>query len=265
VTAPRRLLARLRDTLAHNAAPLAELVHLVAAELHTEVCSVYAMRPGDILVLAATEGLRPEAVGRTLLRVGEGIVGLCAATAKVMNLPDAQNHPAFAYRAETGEEPYASMLAVPVRRAGRTLGVLAVQNLLPRLYTDEEVDVLETVAMLLAEVLAAAGASDASEEGLASALPRTYSASVLVPGIAVGPIVLHRVRFVSHELLADDPQAELDRLHHAVRRMQQGLHQLIETGIPDDLARNPDASRHTGWWPPMPDGSGAWATRSWAG
>ena len=151
---PRRLLARLRETMAHGTAPLHELVQLVAVELVSEVCSVYAARPGEILELAATEGLNPQAIGRTRLRVGEGIVGLCAATGQVMNLPDAQNHPAFAYRPETGEEPFASMLAVPVRRAGRTLGVVAVQNRNPRGYSEEEVDEVETVAMLLAEVLA---------------------------------------------------------------------------------------------------------------
>ena len=133
-------------------------MHLVAAELVSEVCSVYASRPGEILELTATEGLNPLAVGRTRLRVGEGIVGLCAATGQVMNLPDAQNHPAFAYRPETGEEPFAAMLAVPVRRAGRTLGVVVVQNRNPRSYADDEVDELETVAMVLAEVLASTGA-----------------------------------------------------------------------------------------------------------
>src|SRR5215472_12665033 len=145
----RRLLARLRETLAHGDAPLQELVRLMAAELVSEACSVFAARPGEILELVATEGLNPQAIGRTRLRVGEGIVGLSAATAQVMNLPDAQNHPAFAYRPETGEEPFASMLAVPVRRAGRTLGVVAVQNRNPRGYSDDEVDELETVATLL--------------------------------------------------------------------------------------------------------------------
>ena len=153
--APRRLLSRLRDLRARAAAPLPELVRLVAAELVSEVCSVYVQRHGDILELAATEGLNPNAIGNTRLRVGEGIVGLCAATAAVMNLPDAQNHPAFAYRPETGEDPFASLLAVPVRRSGRTLGVLVVQNRLPRHFTDQEVDDLETVAMLLAEMLPA--------------------------------------------------------------------------------------------------------------
>ena len=164
----RRLLARLRDLHAHGDAPISELVRLVAAEVASEVCSVYVRRPGDLLELAATEGLNLKAVGLTRLRVGEGIVGLCAAQGAVMNLPDAQNHPAFAYRPETGEEPFASMLALPVRRSGRVLGVLTVQNRLPRHFTGQEVDELETVAMLLAEMLPAASATEAVGEGLPS-------------------------------------------------------------------------------------------------
>ncbi len=130
-------------------------MRLVAAEMVAEVCSLYALRPGDVLELIATFGLRPDAVGRTRLRMGEGIVGIAAATGQVQNLPDAQKHPAFAYRPETGEEPFASLLAVPVRRAGHTMGVVVVQNRTPRRYGADEVDVMETVAMLLAEALAA--------------------------------------------------------------------------------------------------------------
>ena len=130
-----------------------------------------------------------------------------------MNLPDAQNHPAFAYRPETGEEPYASLLAVPVRRAGHTLGVLTVQNRAPRLYTEEEVDVLETVAMLLAEVLAASGASDGAEEGVGV----DPSAGLLrrrrwCPASRSARWCCTAPRFVAHRLLADDPEAELRRL-----------------------------------------------------
>src|SRR3984957_15022902 len=201
---PRRLLARLREMMARGTAPLPDLVQLVASEMVSEVCSIYAQRPGDILELAATEGLNPLAVGHTRLRIGEGIVGMCAATGSVMNLPDAQNHPAFAYRPETNEEPFASMLAVPVRRGGRTLGVVVAQNRNPRLYADDEVEELETVAMLLAEVLAASGASDGSEEGVGATVPRVFAGTILVSGIAIGPVVLHGSRRRLLRLLADD-------------------------------------------------------------
>jgi phosphotransferase system enzyme I (PtsP) len=227
--------------MAHGSAPLDDLVRLVAAELVSEVCSIYAARPGEILELRATQGLNPDAVGRTRLRVGEGIVGLCAATARVMNLPDAQNHPAFAYRPETSEEPFTSMLAVPVRRAGRTLGVVAVQNRNPRRYDDDEVEELETVAMLLAEVLVGTGASDGAEEGVGATVPRVFTGATLVPGIAIGPIVLHGSRLRSLRLLADDPIAELARLNDAAERMQRGLDELI-AGAPNATAGSADAT-----------------------
>lgn len=235
----RRLLAKLRDLRAHGAAPLSELVRLVASEVVSEVCSVYVRRPGDLLELAATEGLNAKAVGQTRLRVGEGIVGLCAAQGAVMNLPDAQNHPAFAYRPETGEEPFASMLAVPVRRSGRVLGVLAVQNRTPRHFTGQEVDELETVAMLLAEMLPAAGSHESAGEGLPGTVPRVFAGTTLMTGIAIGPVVLHGMRMTGVKLLAEDPDRELVRLTEAADRMQRGIDDLL-AGVPSDAAASRD-------------------------
>jgi phosphotransferase system enzyme I (PtsP) len=218
--------------MAHGEAPLPELVRLVASELVSEVCSIYVVRPGDVLELAATEGLRADAVGRTRLRIGEGIIGLVAATGEALNLADAQNHPAWVYRAETGEEPYATLLAVPVRRAGRTLGVVAVQNRAPRRYDADEVEVVETVAMLLAEVLAAGSGSDAPVEDIGATVPRRFSGSSLVGGIALGPVVRHGLAPSPRRLLADDPGQELHRLAQAVETMQRGLDTLISARLP---------------------------------
>ena len=154
----------------------------------------------------------------------------------MQNLPDAQNHPAFAYRPETGEDKYASLLAVPLRRAGRTLGVLTVQNRLPRRYLDDEVDVLETVAMLLAELLAASGMMDSSE-GIGSTLPRHFDAAPLAPGLAIGPIVLAGIGAPVRRLLAEDPSVELARIMQAASSMQQALDDLIEASAPDGDGR----------------------------
>jgi phosphotransferase system enzyme I (PtsP) len=244
MSTPRRLLSRLRELMAtHDVAggeaPLAQLLRLVSAELVTEVCSLYVLRSGDILVLAATEGLQPGAIGHTRLRVGEGIVGLVAATGQTLNLPDAQNHPGFAYRPETGEEPYASMLAVAVRRGGRTLGVLSVQNRAPRRYDADEVEVLETVAMLLAELLSTTAAPDASEEGLLATVPRQFAAGVLVPGLAIGPVAVAGSAGAPARLLAEDPAAERKRLRQAVTHMRASIDALIEAGLPPES----DASR----------------------
>src|SRR6201997_4539555 len=156
VSGTRRLLRRLRDVRAGSGTPqerLDRIVRIIAAEMVAEVCSTYVMRAGEVLELFATEGLRPEAVHRTRLRVGEGLVGAIAATARPLALADAQSHPDFAYRSETGEEIYHSLMGVPILRGGRVLGVLVVQNRTQRHYTEDEVEALQTIAMVLAELV----------------------------------------------------------------------------------------------------------------
>src|SRR5437660_10826521 len=159
VSGTRRLLRRLRDIMAGSGTPqerLDRIVRIIAAEMVAEVCSAYVMRAGEVLELFATEGLRPDAVHRTRLRVGEGLVGVIAATARPLALADAQSHPDFAYRPETGEEVYHSLMGAPILRGNRVLGVLVVQNRTLRHYTEDEVEVLQTIAMIVAD-LAASG------------------------------------------------------------------------------------------------------------
>src|ERR1700692_3916719 len=152
-----RLLRRLRDIMAGSGSAqerLDKIVGLIAADMVAEVCSAYVMRPGEVLELFATEGLKPEAVHRTRLRVGEGLVGDIASHARPLALADAQSHPNFAYRPETGEEIYKSLMGVPILRGGRVVGVLVVQNRKARNYSEEEIEAVETTAMVLAELVA---------------------------------------------------------------------------------------------------------------
>src|ERR1700734_4329458 len=132
---------------------LDKIVVHIAANMVAEVCSVYVLRADGRLELFATEGLNREAVHLTAMRTGEGLVGLIAETAEPLALADAQSHPAFSYRPETGEEIYSSFLGVPILRGGNTLGVLVVQNRARRIYSEEEVEALQTTAMLLAAMV----------------------------------------------------------------------------------------------------------------
>src|SRR3972149_4693062 len=157
---PRVRRRRLREVMAEPVSAqerLDKIVVLIAANMVAEVCSCYVLRVDGTLELYATEGLRREAVHKTVLRIDEGLVGLVASEANPVNLSDAQTHPAFAYRPETGEEIYHSFLGVPILRAGNTLGVLVVQNRARRTYTEEEVEALQTTAMVLAEMVASGG------------------------------------------------------------------------------------------------------------
>ena len=232
-TGSRRLLRRLRDVMAGAGtaqARLNEVVKIIAADMVAEVCSCYVMRAGEVLELFATEGLRPEAVHRTRLRVGEGLVGVIAATARPLALADAQSHPDFAYRPETGEEIYHSLMGVPILRGGRVLGVLVVQNRTQRHYTEDEIEALQTIAMVLAE-LAASGELVSPVELLPSngigLLPVRLDGIKLNAGLASGVAVLHEPRVVIRQVVAEDPQAELQRLRQAVEAMQTAIDDLL--------------------------------------
>jgi len=234
VTAIRRLLRRLRGIMAGSASAqerLDRIVRVIAAEMVAEVCSAYVMRAGEVLELFATEGLRPEAVHRTRLRVGEGLVGQIAATARPLALAEAQAHPDFAYRPETGEEIYHSLMGVPILRGDRVLGVLVVQNRTPRHYSEDEIEVLQTIAMIVAE-LAASGElvnplEMAQSRGGVS-LPVRLDGLRLNPGLAIGPALLHEPKIVIRQVVAEDVIAEEERLRDAVAAMQEAIDTLVD-------------------------------------
>jgi len=228
------LLRRLRGIMAGSGSAqerLDRIVRVIAAEMVAEVCSAYLMRAGEVLELFATEGLRPEAVHRTRLRVGEGLVGQIAATARPLALADAQSHPDFAYRPETGEEIYHSLMGAPILRGDRVLGVLVVQNRTPRHYTEDEIEVLQTIAMIVAE-LAASGElvnplEMAQSRGGVS-LPVRLDGLRLNPGLAIGPALLHEPKIVIRHVVAEDIATEDKRLRDAVSRMQQAIDALVD-------------------------------------
>jgi phosphotransferase system, enzyme I, PtsP len=235
VSGIRRLLRRLRDIMAGSGSAqerLDRIVRVIAAEMVAEVCSAYVMRAGEVLELFATEGLRPEAVHRTRLRVGEGLVGVIAATARPLALADAQSHPNFAYRPETGEEIFHSLMGVPILRGGRVLGVLVVQNRTLRHYTEDEIEVLQTIAMIVAELIASGHLVNPLEIAQSQAgglLPLRLVGVRLNAGLAIGPAVLHEPRVVIRQVVAEDVDAELARLRRAVAAMREAIDELVET------------------------------------
>ena len=229
---PRVLLRRLREVMAEPVSAqerLDKIVVLIAANMVAEVCSVYVLRGDTTLELYATEGLKREAVHQTVLRSDEGLVGLVSSQASAINLSNAQAHPAFSFRPETGEEIYHSFLGVPVLRAGNTLGVLVVQNRARRTYSEEEVEALQTTAMVLAEMIASGELTRPGDE-IAARRAVHLQGAPLSEGIALGHVVLHEPRVVVTNYIADDIQAELKHLRAAIETLQSNLDQLLEHG-----------------------------------
>ncbi|OCO99643.1 MULTISPECIES: phosphoenolpyruvate--protein phosphotransferase [unclassified Ensifer] len=229
---PRVLLKRLRELMAEPLEPqerLDRIVRQIAQNMVAEVCSVYVLRSDGVLELYATEGLNKAAVHLAQLKMGQGLVGTIAASARPLNLSDAQSHPAFTYLPETGEEIYHSFLGVPILRTGRALGVLVVQNKAMRNYREDEVEALETTAMVLAEMVATGELKKITKPGLELDLSRPVSidGNSYGEGIGLGYVVLHEPRIVVTNLLNEDTDQELQRLAEALGSLRISIDDML--------------------------------------
>lgn len=211
-------------------ARLDRVVEIIARSMIAEVCSIYLRRTSEELELFATEGLNREAVHNTRLRLSEGLVGEVARSGQPLNLNDAPSHPSFSYRPETGEDPYNSFLGVPLLRGGRTIGVLVVQNMAMRTYGEDEVEDLQIIAMVLAEMVAGDLVSDdeLKDIEIAPQRPERLKGSSFADGIAIGTVILHEVPVTPDHLLSDDAIAEEARLLTAIGDLRDQIDQMFE-------------------------------------
>jgi phosphotransferase system enzyme I (PtsP) len=228
IASAREILTRLHDVMAKRLpaqSKLNSVVNIIGEALDSEVCSIYLLREG-VLELFATRGLAQEAVHVTTLAMGEGLVGTIAANVETLNLDEAASHPDFAYRPETGEEKYHSFAGVPIIRRERAVGVLAVQHAAARKYADVEIEALQTVAMVLSELIANADLIDASAGGAIrpqSTAAVRVSGFKIVEGMAAGVAVYHQPRITIEHTVAEDTDAERHRVYAAFDKMREQI------------------------------------------
>ena len=230
-TESRKLLGRLRDTMAEDSegqARLDKITHLIADAMATEVCSIYLFRDEKTLELCATEGLKAEAVHKTRMKLGEGLVGRVAERGSIVNTAVAPAEKGFRFMPETGEEIYSSFLGIPIQRLGQGLGVLVVQSKAERKYTSDEVYGLEVVAMVLAEMteLGAFVGEGAALRPLHQEAT-IFRGTVAQEGAVSGYVWLHEARVVVTNLIAEDTQREKQRLNDALKELRHGIDELL--------------------------------------
>ena len=227
-SAAREILTRLHDVMASRTpaqAKLNRVVQIIGESLGTEVCSVYLLRDG-VLELFATRGLKQEAVHVTKMALGEGLVGTIAEDVETLNLDEATSHPDFAYKPETGEELFHSFAGVPIVRREQAVGVLAVQHREQRKFDEVEIEALQTVAMVLAELIAGAGLIDDSSTGATGTRdtgPVRLAGLKLVEGMARGRAVYHQPRIEIEHTVAEDIEVERHRVKSAFAKMRDQI------------------------------------------
>lgn len=226
--AARAILNSLHEIMASRSgaqAKLNQVVEVIGENLNSEVCSIYLLREG-MLELFATRGLNQQAVHVTRMAVGEGLVGTIAANIETLNLAEATAHPDFAFRPETGEERFHSFAGVPIVRRQRAVGVVAVQHVEPRRYEEVEIEALQTVAMVLSELIANAELIDEDDflgSGALATGPERLQGMALVKGIASGTAVFHQPRVTIEHVVADDIEAERQRVYLAFDKMREQI------------------------------------------
>lgn len=232
-SAAREILTRLHDVMASRSAAqtkLNQVVQIIGEALDTEVCSIYLLRDG-VLELFATRGLKQAAVHVTKLSLGEGLVGTIAANVETLNLDEATSHPDFAYKPETGEELFHSFAGVPIVRREQSVGVLAVQHREQRKFDDVEIEALQTVAMVLAELIAGAGLIDESGPGAKGNRDNStirLAGLKLVEGMARGRAVYHQPRIEIEHTVAEDTEVERHRVISAFAKMRDQIDRMTK-------------------------------------
>ena len=233
LAAPRQMMRRLRDIMG-EALPaerkLDHVVALVARELRADVCSCFIQRAGEVIELFSSVGLPDDTARHAKLSVGEGFIGDIAAGAVPLVLADMTAHPQFSLRPETGGADYRGFCGVPVLRGGQVRGVLVIQNKLPRSYGGEVTDILETVAMAVAELIVAGGILTRQElnSGTAGgARPTQVEGITMGRGLAMGAVVLYEAGSGIHHVVAEDTQVEKTRLADALASMNEAIDKML--------------------------------------
>lgn len=231
---PRSLLRQIREAMAGAGPTQSKLdivVRTIAVSMVAEVCSIYLRRASGEMELFATEGLDPGAVHVTQLKPGEGLVGEIMRTGRPLNLSNAPGHPAFSYRPETGEDPFHAFLGVPLLRGGRSIGVLVVQNRTSRIYAEDEVEDLQIIAMVLAELVAGGdllAQDELKDVEIAPHRSERLKGTKFSDGLAYGIAVLHEAPVAISRLLSDDAAAEEVRLSRAIAQLQAQIDAMLE-------------------------------------
>ena len=224
----RQILTRLHEVMAtrlHAQGKLDQVVDIIGESLSSEVCSIYLLRQG-MLELFATRGLNKSAVHVTRMAIGEGLTGTIADNVETLNLAEAKAHPDFQYRPETGEEKFHSFAGVPIVYRQRAVGVLCVQHVDPRRYEEIEIEALQTTAMVLSELIANAELVDEEDAlGLTpeQSGPQTLSGLSLVKGLAAGVATYHQPRVQITQVMAEDTEAERQRVYRAFDKMREQI------------------------------------------
>jgi phosphotransferase system enzyme I (PtsP) len=220
----------LDETLRHT-------VDLIATRMAVDVCSIYIHNAEtNQLVLQATHGLAPSAVGQVRMPVSEGLIGLVLERQAPVNVRDVSRHPRFKFFPGIAEEALSSLMGVPLIEYRRPLGVLVIQNQENRLFSPEEENMLVTIASQISGLVSKALLVDRIQQEARQPTPAARQGqSFQIDGIPVAPgLAKDKLVILTHRGVEEpdyspqqSPADEKAALQRAIRQSEQEILELI--------------------------------------
>jgi len=237
----RKILKSLKEIMVENVSStrrLKQIVDSLRDHLQADLCSCYVALDDDYLELFAISGLpNPEdAIHKVSLRYGEGVIGDAAISKKPISAANIFNHPKYVIKNED-EKIYPSMVVIPLIRANRTIGVITLRKKVEYEFSEAEVEILDTAAMVIAEVLSSDDMHDykrklISERGNADKNNRKGSS--LSNGYGIGTAIVHRRSQPIKNIFVEDKQKEIEKLSKSHKIMIEDLdRKIIDNNITD--------------------------------
>ena len=206
------------------------IVQMIAEKMEADAAACYVTVEGNQLALFAGYKMNPEAQNKIIFRFGEGLTGEVAANSRTLSVADVWTHPKFVHKEELGEDEYKSYIGVPLIRWKRSIGVLVLQNKKVHEYSAMEIEILETVAMVLSEIVSSEEMNEFKKEfnkNTALNDREKLKGVSLSKGYGLGISVVHRRRQAVTKIFAEDKEKELRRLEIAFGQMNVDLDKKI--------------------------------------
>ncbi len=213
---------------------LSSIIDILTSGFEVDSCSIFILNPGDILELYASKGLSSKSLHETTLRVGEGLVGQVALEKRTIAFYDIKNHPNFVYKPKTKEDDLQTMLATPILRNDKLVGVLVLQTTFERVYSEEDSELLEIISVLLSEKIYQEVFRKKKNIPEKKDFHARLEGQRLSGGTAIGHAVIHQRTSFSSDLISSDEKGEIKRLDKALKKLNAYFKSFSNSPIPTE-------------------------------
>ena len=122
------------------------IVTVTAGVMNSKICSLMLLNDKQELEIKATQSINPEYIRKPNLKMGEGIAGKVAIENRPIVVFDVQSEKEYIHKDLARKEGLASMLSVPLAVRGKVIGVLNTYTSTAHEFSEEEIEILQTVA-----------------------------------------------------------------------------------------------------------------------